>query len=61
MSNLVPSLKKFGVPVICGLAAIMSSACAFNAGGLPLILSGLSNLAIAGYAIYLYAKSHEKE
>jgi len=60
MSNLVPSLKKFGVPVIWGFIAVIASAGAMNTGLGIYIAAGIANILINGYAIYKYAKNHEE-
>lgn len=60
MSNLVPSLKKFGVPVIWGFIALVASLGAINTGIGIYIAAGIANILINGYAIYKYAKNHEE-
>lgn len=60
MSNLLPSLKKFGVPVLWGFFALVASLGAVNTGIAVYVVAGIVNLLINGYAIYKYAKNHEE-
>lgn len=59
-SNLIPSLKKFAVPVLWGFIALTSSLGAINYGGGFYVTVGILNLLINGYLIYKYAKNHEE-
>lgn len=63
MSNLIPSLKVYGVPVVWGFVALTASMGAVNCPGVFYTIVGLANLVINGYCIYKYCKNlnHEEK